>query len=499
MNFIHEQEKSQPCDCTLYKKGTKPPSVTLDEVAKNVLMYIGGSHHLNKTEKQIETKYSFKKECDGCWSEDNIKRAWGKTQRMNDTSLKRKRWTLAILLQVIKRSSGFNEFKDNTSDQLQAEKDIVRSKGSASKSQLPSSNEKEQNRGGSNKPNSQNFYIRIPLSVMFRNESTYYRGGGSKDKDSTIYKLIDRFPLVPEIKKKTSYVMLYNNQTRNAAWVYEILNKSTLATASVKDKDCKYVDDIKNPLYQAAKSTEGCDESDYEQGHLAAAANHRWCKEAYKDTFFLSNIVPQDPHLNQGMWKQLEDYCQGKSKENGVRNVHVYSGPLYLRSDEKKKHEILKIWRTKVVPTHFFKVVIVENEDGTVEMECYEMPNTSEDKNKQSKDKNKQSKDKNKQSKDENKQSKDKNHQSKDKNKQSKDKNDQSKDQNVLQSYKVSVAQIEEDSGLRFTESSCIEGEIDSTRTVKWEGKDRNEGSCSAKIKVRISTPLTDHNDFIYI
>ncbi|XP_026077862.1 endonuclease G, mitochondrial-like, partial [Carassius auratus] len=324
----------------------------------------------------------------------------------------------------------------------------------------------------------------------------------SEAKDRPTYKLIDSIPFLREVRKKKSYVMLYNSQTRNATWVYEILNKSTLAGTQSRKRDLKFKDELFEPLYEAA-NIEECDESEYEQGHLASAANHKWCQEAYEDTFILSNIAPQVPYLNQNLWKELENHCQAKiNNSSDIRNVHVYSGPIYPQCDKRKKAERVKSWRKKIVPTHFFKVIIIEHENGTVELECYKMPNEEpKNKNKKEKDKNKQEQDKNKQSKDKNKQEKDKNKQSKDKNRHSKDKNKQEKDKNkiVLKDYIVPIKEIEAESGLTFTESSCTEGEVDITRKVKLVGGNGNEGSCSAEIKVTICTPLTNHNDFVYM
>lgn len=479
---------------TREKGGRDPPNVSLNHIADDLLSYIGGSPHLKETEKEIEKKYDIKREHDGSWTEDDIKRAWGKTQRLNETSLKRKRWALAIILQVMKRSPTFEgvnrkaeqsdqkkagdsscaeESMDNTSDQIQSGQNTVGSKESAST------------------------YIRIPLSDMFRNESVE----GRKGKGSTTYKLIDRLPSCPEIKKRKSYVVLYNRETRNATWVYEILNKSTLANVvsgnknEEHNKNIKYEeDDNGSPLYQKVQSMEDFEESDYEHGHLAAAANHRWCQKAHDDTYFLSNIAPQTSHLNREMEK-LEDQWRKKIlNENKIKNVHTYTGPLYIR-DEKRNSETLKIWNKKVVPTHFFKVMIVENEDGTVEEpKCYQLPNVKpedsqpEDKNKQSKDKNNKSKDKNKQSKNKSKQSKDESNQSKDKN-----------NENDRDRYIVKINEIEFNSGLKFTESGCTEGEIDSTRTGTLLGEYVNGEPRCAKIKVRISTPHSDYNDFVYI
>ncbi|XDV12081.1 hypothetical protein PO909_000825 [Leuciscus waleckii] len=131
----------------------------------------------------------------------------------------------------------------------------------------------------------------------------------------------------------------------------------------------------------------------YHQGHLAAAANHTWCMEAYHDTYLMSNMAPQLRDLNSSVWKILENYCRSLVLEDNVRNVHVYTGPLYLREptegiDTESESEDENLYRSdpseikrlggKVMPTHFFKVVIVENMDGTVkEPDCYRMPNTN--------------------------------------------------------------------------------------------------------------------------
>lgn len=312
---------------TLEKGGRNPPNETLDNIFNKLLVYIEGSPHLNKTNKNIEKKYNIKREHDDCWPEDDIKRAWGKTQRMDKTSLKRKRWSLAIMMQVIKRRQNFNESegKEAQSDQSNVE-NVSRTcvEESVDGTPDPMKAHETQIKECANKPNSQNAYIRIPLSVMFKNESSSQGKVKSEAKDRPTYKLIDSIPFLREVRKKKSYVMLYNSQTRNATWVYEILNKSTLAGTQSRRRDLKFKDEQFEPLYEAA-NIEECDESEYEQGHLASAANHKWCQEAYEDTFILSNIAPEVPYLNQNLWKQLENHCQAKiNNSDDIRNVHVY-------------------------------------------------------------------------------------------------------------------------------------------------------------------------------
>uniref|UniRef100_A0A673L1D9 Uncharacterized protein n=1 Tax=Sinocyclocheilus rhinocerous TaxID=307959 RepID=A0A673L1D9_9TELE len=188
-------------------------------------------------------------------------------------------------------------------------------------------------------------YIRIPFSLMSGNES---ESKEENERVSSPYKFIDGFPSgCTDLRKRKSYVLSYNNETKNAEWVYEILNKSIITKSNQTAEN----DQISSKYMNFGETLSN---KDYEQGHLAAAANHRWSQEAYHDTYLMSNIVPQPQALNKSPWKRFENYCRYTAAKASVRNVHVYSGPLYLREKEK------------AVPTHLFKVITVENNNGTV-------------------------------------------------------------------------------------------------------------------------------------
>ncbi|XDV11339.1 hypothetical protein PO909_000305 [Leuciscus waleckii] len=227
--------------------------------------------------------------------------------------------------------------------------------------------------------------------------------------------------------------MLYDNQTRNAAWVYEILNKSTLANNNVDERTDFIQDESVHEEFQTPDDVNMFSGTGYDRGHLAAAANHRWCQRAFDDTYLLSNIIPQQHDFNRGMWKELEEYCREIAKTEEVRNVHVYTGPLYLSSDSKKCVEYVIVgW--KLVPTHLFKVIIVEDKDGKVQVpECYKMPNKT------------------------------------------------------LDTIRVEIEDIQRDSGLIFEEREISEEITDETWKVKWRTKDW--------IEVKVSGSHSDHSD----
>jgi len=46
------------------------------------------------------------------------------------------------------------------------------------------------------------------------------------------------------------------------------------------------------------------------------------------DTFYLSNVCPQNPHFNRNAWNNLEKYT--RSLVRHYDNVYVCTGPLYI-------------------------------------------------------------------------------------------------------------------------------------------------------------------------
>jgi len=50
--------------------------------------------------------------------------------------------------------------------------------------------------------------------------------------------------------------------------------------------------------------------SGYDRGHIAPSAD-RTCNEADNSaTFLMSNMMPQVPELNRGVWGDLKEYCR---------------------------------------------------------------------------------------------------------------------------------------------------------------------------------------------
>lgn len=93
--------------------------------------------------------------------------------------------------------------------------------------------------------------------------------------------------------------------------------------------------------------------SGYDRGHMAPAADMKWDEQVMKESFYLSNICPQNPNLNGGVWKDLEEQVRDLASQKG--KIFVVCGPIV--NDTSTTIGANKV----VVPQYFYKVLLQEN------------------------------------------------------------------------------------------------------------------------------------------
>jgi endonuclease G len=90
--------------------------------------------------------------------------------------------------------------------------------------------------------------------------------------------------------------------------------------------------------------------SGYDKGHLAPAADMAYHPKAMEESFYFSNISPQTPSFNRGIWKSLEEKVRQWTLE--MDTLHVITGPIL---DSVKTF----IGPEQVaVPNAFYKIII---------------------------------------------------------------------------------------------------------------------------------------------
>lgn len=150
------------------------------------------------------------------------------------------------------------------------------------------------------------------------------------------------------------FTLSYNYDWKIPNWVaYELTDVEVMGEVPRYDK---FKPDPMMPQNVSA-TTNDYKHSGYDRGHLAPAADMKWDEQAMRESFYLSNICPQNPNLNGGVWKDLEEQVRDLASQKG--SIFVACGPIVTDASTT-------IGENKVVvPQAFFKVLLQE-EDGTI-------------------------------------------------------------------------------------------------------------------------------------
>ncbi|MBR4817916.1 MAG: DNA/RNA non-specific endonuclease [Bacteroidales bacterium] len=149
----------------------------------------------------------------------------------------------------------------------------------------------------------------------------------------------------------TGFIISYNAEARLPEWVaYELTADETRGDVD-RDESVFRMD----PTYKGTQAMrEDYFDSGWTRGHMACAADFQWDEEAMNDTFYLTNICPQDEELNKGDWNYLEKQVRRWARDYG--KVWVVSGPIVGTN----RYGIIGD-RGVTVPDSFFKAVLAEN------------------------------------------------------------------------------------------------------------------------------------------
>ena len=154
------------------------------------------------------------------------------------------------------------------------------------------------------------------------------------------------------IIRHTGYSLLYNETHEQAAWVaYELTSEET---NKIFERTDKFLVDPK--IKTGSGDNNDFSKSGYDRGHLAPAADMGWSAASMSESFYYSNMSPQAPAFNRGIWENLEELVRTWAIENN--SVYVITGPVLTSG-------LSTIGPNKVsVPDYFYKVVLDYKEPG---------------------------------------------------------------------------------------------------------------------------------------
>ncbi|XP_007943901.1 nuclease EXOG, mitochondrial [Orycteropus afer afer] len=176
------------------------------------------------------------------------------------------------------------------------------------------------------------------------------------------------FPLTgTETKCYTNHALSYDQAKRVPRWVLEHISKSKIM-GDADRKHCKFKPDPSIPPVFSALNEDYLG-SGWSRGHMAPAGDNKFSTKAMAETFYLSNIVPQNFDNNSGYWNRIEMYCRELTER--FEDVWIVSGPLTLPqagSGGKKTVSYQVIGQDNVaVPSHLYKVILARRSPTSAE------------------------------------------------------------------------------------------------------------------------------------
>ncbi len=164
----------------------------------------------------------------------------------------------------------------------------------------------------------------------------------------------------------TGYRVSYNSDWHLPNWVAYQLTAEEVA--GEEERSNKFLPD---PLVEGDPVlTSDYTHSGFDRGHMAPAADMKWSEQAMRESFYMTNICPQNHSNNAGDWKDLEVFVRDLAAAYG--NIYLACGPVV--SDTSRT---IGSVRRIVVPEAFYKVLLRRKSDGSWTSIGFVMPNAA--------------------------------------------------------------------------------------------------------------------------
>ncbi len=149
------------------------------------------------------------------------------------------------------------------------------------------------------------------------------------------------------IVRHTAYALKYCEEFEQARWVAYVLRPCMISGAVSRTNDFR-----PDPLVKTGSaSPEDYRGSGFDRGHLVPAADMKSSRKCMSETFYMSNMSPQRPAFNRGIWKELENLVRRWVRRDG--ELLIVTGPVLSSGG------LSVIGQSRVaVPDLFYKVVL---------------------------------------------------------------------------------------------------------------------------------------------
>lgn len=142
----------------------------------------------------------------------------------------------------------------------------------------------------------------------------------------------------------TYYDLCYSLFHKQALWAIHELQPQFIKGNQERTNIFKSDSRLKDPVSPTDYRRSG-----YNRGHLVPAADMKLNHTSMSETFYMTNISPQNPKFNSGVWNALEGYIRNQVLTLGA--AIIITAPVLI--DNLKYHKISK---AITVPHHYYKI-----------------------------------------------------------------------------------------------------------------------------------------------
>lgn len=145
--------------------------------------------------------------------------------------------------------------------------------------------------------------------------------------------------------------------------VYSIVKLTSVSVQGKVKRGNSFREDSEIPEEYRATLNDYQVDGNWDRGHMAAAGDLNWSTASMHSSFLLSNMIPQNPKVNRGMWRRLEMLARSWALQRGT--LFVYTGPVFYNNFQT-------IGNSVAVPQELYKIIYDPKHNDAI---AFIMPN----------------------------------------------------------------------------------------------------------------------------
>ncbi len=153
--------------------------------------------------------------------------------------------------------------------------------------------------------------------------------------------------LCDELIKHSAYTLCYSEKYEQAKWVAYRLTAEMIDNKGEERTNNFRID---KDVITGSATPDDYKKSGYDRGHLCPAGDMGWSEQTMSESFLMSNMSPQSPGFNRGIWKKLETDVREWAKNN----EEIYIVTAGILEDSLPTIGIDKV----AVPRFYYKVIL---------------------------------------------------------------------------------------------------------------------------------------------